>query len=51
MDRNVPEDLDLAVEDLVIEELDEVAAADCLGTASTAGTPISSAACIGCASF
>ncbi|MCW2693107.1 MAG: hypothetical protein JWM48_1974 [Mycobacterium sp.] len=41
----------LTIEDLSIEELDDVAAADCAGTASTASTPVSTAACIGCASF
>lgn len=41
----------LVVEDLSIEELNDVAAADCAGTASTASTPISTAACIGCASI
>lgn len=41
----------LEIEDLAIEELGEVVAADCAGTASTASTPISTAACVGCASF
>jgi hypothetical protein len=52
MDRNAREIAaeDLTI-DLTIEELDEVAAADCAGTASTASTPVSTAACIGCASF
>ncbi|WP_211226902.1 thiocillin family RiPP [Amycolatopsis benzoatilytica] len=45
MEQNAP-----AVEDLSIEELNDVAAADCAGTASTASTPVSTAACVGCAS-
>jgi hypothetical protein len=46
MEQNAP-----AIEDLSIEELNDVAAADCAGTASTASTPVSTAACIGCASI
>jgi hypothetical protein len=46
MEQNAP-----VVEDLSIEELNDVAAADCAGTASTASTPVSTAACIGCASI
>jgi hypothetical protein len=46
MEQNAP-----AIEDLSIEELNDVAAADCAGTASTASTPVSTAACIGCACF
>lgn len=48
---DLPENDDLHIDDITIEELDEVAAADCAGTGSTASTPISTAACIGCASF
>jgi hypothetical protein len=47
----VPENDTLQIDDIAIEELDEVAAADCAGTASTASTPVSTAACVGCASF
>ncbi|MGV8871258.1 MAG: thiocillin family RiPP [Rhodococcus sp. (in: high G+C Gram-positive bacteria)] len=39
------------IDDLTIEELGEIAAADCAGTGSTASTPVSTAACIGSASF
>ena len=46
------ETTELVVEDLTIEELDDVTAADtCFGTASCVGTPISSAACVGSASL
>ncbi|SEK89576.1 thiocillin family RiPP [Streptacidiphilus jiangxiensis] len=46
------ETTELMVEDLTIEELNDVTAADsCAGCASSVSTPVSSAACVGTASF
>jgi len=45
------EDVTFEMEDVTIEELGELSGGSCAGTATTISTPVSTAACVGCASF